>query len=116
MAQRNARDPEAVRVATRRAQKRAQRELADYRWIMSDERGRRVLWQLLGDTGIFRTSFTGNSETFFKEGERNVGLKVFTKIHQADPEKYLAMAREAANLEAQEALEDNAMTGEESDG
>ena len=92
---RNAADPKQVKRAGRRDKERAKRAEADLRWVLSDPRGRRFLWQLLGDAGIFRTSFTGNSETFFREGMRNLGLQVFTKIHEVAPDLYLEMAQEA---------------------
>lgn len=92
---RNAADPKQVKRAGRRDKERAKRAEADLRWVLSDPRGRRFLWQLLGDSGIFRTSFTGNSETFFREGMRNLGLQVFTRIHEVAPDLYLEMAQEA---------------------
>lgn len=110
MAHRNASNPKAVEAATRLAKRRADREAGDLRWLMSDARGRRFIWKLLGNAGIFRTSFTGNSETFFREGARSIGLQVFAELHQVVPDAYLTMAKEAAALEAQEANEANAVT------
>ena len=46
-----------------------ERELADIAWLLSDRRGRRFMWRVFSNAGIFRTSFTGNSETFFNEGK-----------------------------------------------
>lgn len=69
-------------------------EVADFKWLMSDKRGRRIVWGLLEKTGLYRSSFTGNSETFFREGERNVGLKLIALIHENCPEKYNLMVTE----------------------
>ena len=69
-------------------------EKADFAWLMSDKRGRRFMWRMLGVTGIYRSSFTGNSETFFKEGMRNVGLKLITDIHEYAPDAYVQMIEE----------------------
>ena len=69
-------------------------EADDIKWLMSDPRGRRIMWGLLELTGVYRSSFTGNSETFFREGERNVGLKLVHKIHAHCPEKYATMTKE----------------------
>lgn len=71
------------------------RDADDFKWLMSDPRGRRIVWGLLVLTGVYRSSFTGNSETFFREGERNVGLKLVDKIHTNCPEKYSTMTKEA---------------------
>lgn len=70
------------------------RDQDDFKWLMGDKRGRRVVWRLLERTGVFRSSFTGNSETFFREGERNVGLVLMAHIHEYSPEQYALMIRE----------------------
>jgi hypothetical protein len=69
-------------------------EKADFAWLMSDKRGRRFMWRMLEVTGVYRSSFTGNSETFFREGARNVGLKLMADIHDYAPESYLLMLDE----------------------
>lgn len=71
------------------------RDADDFKWLMADPRGRRIVWKLLELTGVYRSSFTGNSETFFREGERNIGLKLIDKIHTNCPEKYAIMTKEA---------------------
>ena len=58
--------------------------------LLEEEVGQRLLER----TGVFRSSFTGNSETFFLEGQRNVGLMLMAQIHDACPEKYTAMLEE----------------------
>lgn len=70
------------------------READDIKWLMSDPRGRRIVWGLLELTGVFRSSFTGNSETFFREGERNIGLKLFLRLQTHCPEQYIKMTKE----------------------
>ena len=112
---RNAADPKQVKRAGRRDKERAKRAEADLRWVLSDPRGRRFLWQLLGDAGIFRTSFTGNSETFFREGMRNLGLQVFTKIHEVAPDLYLEMAQEAQAEQKADADADALVAGVDQD-
>ena len=61
-------------------------EINDWKWLMSSVRGRRLVWRLLERTGIYRSSMTGNSFTFFREGERNVARE---RMRQA-----LAVVRE----------------------
>lgn len=58
------------------AQRNAQQQLLeDAKAVLMDTpAGRRVLWHLLEFCGVFSTTFTGNSQTFFKEGARSVGL------------------------------------------
>lgn len=42
--------------------------------VLSTELGRWFFCRLLDRTGILKQSFTGNSETFFNEGKRKVGV------------------------------------------
>lgn len=66
-------------------------ELNDLKYILSTEQGKRFVWKLISRCGLFRTSFTGSSQTFFLEGERNIGLYVLDLIMEADPEAYIKM-------------------------
>lgn len=69
-------------------------EEADLEWMMSDPRGRRIMWGLLGVTGVFRSSYTGDNGTFFKEGARNVGLIFMAKVNDICPVHYGEMLME----------------------
>lgn len=66
----------------------------DFKWLMGDARGRRHVWRLLEQAGVFRSSFTGNSETFFKEGARSMGLAIVSQINEHTPELYQVMLTE----------------------
>ena len=69
-------------------------EVEDLKYVMSNKRGRRFVWRLLDRAGIYRSSFTGNSTTFFNEGQRNIGLMLVAEIHDACPEQYTLMVKE----------------------
>lgn len=69
-------------------------EKTDFAWLMSDKRGRRFMWRMLDRTGVFRNPFTGNSETFFRCGEMNVGQKLMADMTAFSPEAYLLMIEE----------------------
>ena len=70
-------------------------EAEDLKWIMENRRGRRFVWRLLSKAGIYRSSFTGNSTTFFQEGMRNIGLMIVHDIHEVCPDQYSVMVKEA---------------------
>lgn len=70
------------------------KEIEDFAWIMSDAKGRRFMWRLLEMAGVYRSSFTGNSTTFFNEGMRNVGLMLIGEIHAVAPDAYAQMLKE----------------------
>lgn len=72
-----------------------QNEQDDFKWLMSSKRGRRIVWRLLERTGVYRSSFTGNSETFFREGQRNVGLMLMAQINEFCPDQYALMLKES---------------------
>jgi hypothetical protein len=68
-----------------------------FRWIMNDERGRKVVWSLLDRAGVFRSSMAATPElTAFNEGRRDMGLALLADIMRLAPELYTRMAAEAA--------------------
>lgn len=66
----------------------------DLAFIMDSVQGRRFVSHLLDDTGINRLSFTGNSSTFFNEGQRNIGLRLQAMLQEHCPGAYVAMLNE----------------------
>ncbi len=96
----NAADEEQVKRRKRKDESQRERELADMRWVMSSVEGRRFVWRLLEKAGVFRTSFTGNSTTFFNEGMRNMGLMVLGDVHEAAADEYIVMMNESKEKES----------------
>lgn len=91
----NAANPKHVADAQARATERRRLELADMKQLLGTPHGRRIAWRWLDKAGVYRTSFTGNSSTFFNEGQRNMGLLLLADIHEACPEQYAVMLEEA---------------------
>lgn len=87
-------DPEGKRQKEEDAKARRM-ELANFYELMQDVRFRRFLWRLLSFTGVFRSTFTGNSRGYFLEGHRNVGLAIMRDLMEACPEMFPIMQREA---------------------
>lgn len=76
---------EAQRVAAieEREQHEAQLD-ADYISLMSTRSGRNVIWDLVAP--LWRSSYTGKREdTDFREGERNVALRVWAQLQKSCP-------------------------------
>lgn len=63
----------------------------DLRYVLASDQGKRFIWGLLEACGIFKSSFTGSSETYFLEGQRNIGLKLLADVMKTDPEAYIKM-------------------------
>lgn len=91
----NAADPKQVKAAARKERIIENEELRDIRFILKSKEGRRFLWRYLSKCGIFKQSFTGNSETFFNEGKRAIGLMLLTEITEASPDAYVLMMKES---------------------
>lgn len=70
-------------------------EGVDLRWLMSNKRGRRIVWRLLDQSGVFRLSFNSNAMTMaFAEGNRNFGNRTLSMIHALCPDQYAIMVKE----------------------
>ena len=87
-------EQEALKRRAKRAELAAATEAADWAWFLRDPRGVRIARRLLELSGVFRSSFTGNSETFFREGERNVGLRLLATVTQHAPEQLVHLMTE----------------------
>lgn len=94
----DAADPRQVERARENRDRRERRLDEALRWLMSDERGRRLMWQRLSDAGVFRSSFDANPQTTaFAEGRRDLGLRDLARIMRCCPEQYARMTVEAFN-------------------
>lgn len=91
----NAADEQQVERAKERTLSKEEKDANDLRWVLNSKPGRRFMWRLLEECGVYKTSFTGNSATFFNEGMRNIGLKLINEINNNAPEAYLVMLKEA---------------------
>lgn len=85
--------------ARKRKQLASQAENEDFKWLMSTKRGRRIVWGLLEQAGVFRLSFNTNAmQMAFAEGNKNGGLRTLAMIHALCPELYPTMMKENANV------------------
>lgn len=69
----------------------------DLIWVMNDPRGRRFIKRLLESSGIYRSSYSSDSGIYFREGERNVGLRILSELERLTPENYIVMLQENLN-------------------
>lgn len=61
---------------------------SNVRTIAGTEHGKDVIWAFLSMCNIYGESFTGNSQTFFLEGKRSVGLEMLQLLEDADKSLY----------------------------
>ena len=76
----------------------------DFMKLLDSKEGRRFFWNFIGQCRVFSNSFTGSSETFFLEGQRNAGLAILSLIPldmlsrmEKEYQASLIEAREIAN-------------------
>jgi len=69
---------------------------SDLAWLMSDKRGRRFMWRLLGELRIYQQSHTpGDTHaTAFREGQRSVGLMLTGQLAAACADRMSEMQKE----------------------
>jgi hypothetical protein len=78
------------------AKRAHQQRNEDFRWLMGDARGRRIVWDLLARAGLFRSSLAASAElTAFNEGRRDLGLVTLADVMRLCPEQYARMQAEA---------------------
>lgn len=104
MANHDPTDPEGLesnhRERAERQRLEAQSEAGDLKWLMSSKRGRRIVWRLLEQAGVFRLSFNTNAmQMAFAEGNRNGGLRMLAQIHANCPDLYPVMLKEQSGDE-----------------
>ena len=95
----NAGDEESVKEKKTKTQLRKEQEVEELKQVLSTKVGRNVLWRVLAKCGIFEGTFTGNSNTFFKEGRRSVGIEILADICKANDMAFINMQIEALNRE-----------------
>lgn len=92
----NAADEQQLADSKKRNKAGRDQELDDLRTVLGTPQGRRFYWRTLGECGIYRTSYTGSSNsTCFNEGKREIGLRLMADLMEAAPEKYILMQQEA---------------------
>ena len=69
--------------------------------LSTSDEGKRFIYHILDLCGIHTSSFTGNSQTFYLEGRRSVGLEIISLMEAVDPRLYpkllLTMQEETTN-------------------
>lgn len=89
-------DTKAVKQVEKAHKLRRLAETEHLREVLGTVSGRAVLWAVLEDCGIYRLSYHNNPhETAFREGNRQVGLRLLAEIHAAAPHAYIQMQQEA---------------------
>ena len=85
-----------------KVQEQIERDLrAAWGHMLNTPAGRLVVWSILEKCHIFHSTYTGNADTNFREGERSVGLKILNDHIFPLGTEYLGdmMSQNAARIE-----------------
>ena len=61
--------------------------------IAKTDDGKFFLWWIMNTCRTFDTTFTGNSQQFFLEGAKSIGLLVFNKLIEEAPDIMVSMVK-----------------------
>ena len=68
--------------------------------VLSSHKGRLVIWDILEQCGVYRSTYTGNAMGTFLEGQRQIGLWMLAeRITAHSPRTFPEMQLEAAEFE-----------------
>lgn len=92
----DASDPRQVNQRKRRAKTRQADEDEVIRGLLGSFKGRAWYWKQLSACHIFEASWRqdGTDAMIFREGERNIGLRLLAQLMRASPESYVLMTQE----------------------
>lgn len=70
--------------------------------VLATENGRRFVYDLLADAGVFRSSFVPGDPhgTAFNEGQRNYGVRLLSRLIADAPDQYMKLLKENARANA----------------
>jgi len=107
--QTNAADPRQVKRAAQKAREAEDRTLLAMRAVLKTPEGRLLIWGLLGFRPADQTVFDhSGSQMYFREGERNFGLRIKALAIEADEDAFQLMEREQRALAKREENENAA--------
>lgn len=92
----NAADEGQVKQAKQEEQSRASIDKFDLDFLLGTQQFKRFAWKILNETHVFATTWDGVSveNTLFREGERNVGIKLLSQITNTAPHRFVEMMQE----------------------
>ena len=92
----NAASGKQVGKAVAKAKEERRQELKDIQAVMSAPQGRRLMWRIINQMCHVDTLSKehSGSETYFNEGERNIGRLLKSDVYAASFDEYQKMERE----------------------
>lgn len=88
-------DESQVKERAKKEKVQYDRELDDLKLILSTKSGRRFIWRLLAESGMFTVSQAMNASIYFLEGKRSIGKLLFEDMTKVSPEAWALMLKES---------------------
>ena len=83
--------------------RREERDRKDLKKILAMPEGRRFIWKVLSECGIYRGTFRSDSNlSAHLEGKRDIGLFILNEILKRNLDSFYTMQNEAASLKQSE--------------
>lgn len=95
----NAAEEKVVKRLEETAKTEREQELEDIKTLIKQPAGLRFFRRMLAEAKVFHTSFTGNSQTFFFEGKRDLALMFLDDICEVAPDRVAALMIKPADPE-----------------
>lgn len=92
---RNVADEGQVRDSGRRARLARERHLTDLKTVIETREGRRYVWSLVLDSGLFKDIWRQSAEIHFLAGKQQMGLHILDDLRALDPTIFATMYLEA---------------------
>jgi hypothetical protein len=81
-----------------RADAATDRRLGTLRDVLTNEAARRYLWWLVEQSHVFETTYSSDASwAAFREGERNLGLRIMSDLQALGPECLTVLMKEASD-------------------
>ena len=107
-------DEEEIYIHEELAKRQQQDREEALSFVLSDPRGRAFVWEILGQTGLFGASFTGDQlTTAFNEGKRHIGIGMFAEAISMRPAVFGEMQAENATRVLRYHVMTNTQRGED---
>ncbi len=66
----------------------------DFKWLMSDKRGRRIVASIMKAGMVDEAVFNGNSRDIFLTGRRSLAMEIMNRAKDYDFDNYIQLLRE----------------------
>jgi hypothetical protein len=95
----NAADAEQVQEADRKERFEVKTQVKDLKAILSTQEGKRFIWRMVEQCGVYRGGFLPRDESIFRDGEQNIGIWLLAQVTEANPNALIEMMKQGEKEE-----------------